>query len=929
MFKYNIKLNFFYNIVVSPSFIFSILIILLSDVSFTAAANSEESVIKPQNHLKADQTQTPKYTESGGTKTPKIISSASELDYPPFAIVRADGTADGFSVELLKAVTKAVGLEVNITVGPWHELKERLKNREIDVLPLVAYSKEREKIYDFSAPYLRMSSIAVFVRKGESSIHGYAELKNREVLVMRGDTAHEYAVKTGISDKLIVKDTFEEAMLLLSKGEHDAVIIQQLVGLQLIKKLGISNVVNVKAFEETNLKPNIKKLPYPQISQSNQITSDSQIAFNKANQEFEQKFCFAVQEGDHLLLGLLNEGLAIVFANGTYNELYNKWFAPILPQPPIPITLILKYLLFIVVPLMLVLAIAGIWFLKREVARKTESLMDAMKSQQQTDTQYRTLFNKMVDGFALHEIICDQYGKPMDFRFLSVNPSFERMSGLSSSEITGKTIREIRPNIESYWIDTYGHVALTGEGTTFEYYSRRMKRHLNVTVYQPQPMQFASIFEDITERKLAKEKEERLKTQLEQAQRMESIGTLAGGIAHDFNNILSPIIGYTEILIDDARNIVIDNDNSDKPANINYFNDIKCLDEIYKAALRAKELVKQILTFSRQSGTAIQIIKIQPIIKEVLKLIRSTIPTTIEIRQDIKSECGHVKADPTQIHQIVMNLVTNAFHAMEDRGGELTINLKEVELGPYDSDSVAYLLDAYRNMPDGDIASSAGDYACLIPGTYACLAIEDTGVGIDSSLIPKIFDPFFTTKGAGKGTGLGLSVVHGIVKGMNGTINVYSEPGKGTKFNIYLPVVKTSSEDNSFETQKEIIKGTGRVLLVDDEKSVAEMEKKMLERIGYEVVSSVSSIEALEVFRTNPNKFDLVITDMTMPVMEGDKLAAEMIKIRPDIPILLCTGFSHKISQEKVDAIGIKGILMKPVIMKDLAEKIRTVLNAG
>lgn len=825
-------------------------------------------------------------------KPPKIVKSGSELDYPPFAIVRPDGTADGFSVDLLKEVIKAVGLQVYIVVAPWHELKESLRKGELDVLPLVSYSPERDLIYDFSAPYLRMSTVAIFVRKGEESIHGYADLKNKEVLVMRGDAAQEYALKTGICDNLIVTDSFDEAFLMLSKGRHDAVIIQQLVGYQLIKKLGIANVVNVKSFEETSFKPAVKKSPRKNKT-AQTISADNNVA------NFEQKFCLAVKEGNHELLGVLNEGLAIVFANGTYDKLYNKWFTPILPTPPVPITLVLKYLLFVTVPVLLILAIAGIWFLKKEIRKKTETLTAEMVSRQSADAQYITLFNTMVDGFTLHEIIYDQNGKPLDFRVLAVNPAFEQIIGLKSSEIVGKTLREILPDRESHWIDTYIDISLTGETATFEYYLQRVKRHLNITAYQPEPMKFACIFEDITESKINREKEEHLKNQLEQAQKMEAIGTLAGGIAHDFNNILSPIIGHTEILLDDAYDIVDDNTNHRKE---DIAENIKSLNEIYKAALRAKELVKQILTFSRQTPAEIKIMKMQPIIKEALKLIRSTIPTTIDIKQNIRNDCGAVKADPTQVHQIVMNLATNAFHAMEESGGVLNISLREVALDD-------------KNAAD------------IPSGSYACLEISDTGVGIAPELLSKIFNPFFTTKESGKGTGLGLSVVHGIVKGINGYINVYSELGKGTKFTIHLPVVESFFQEQPFNQRAVIPQGRGQILIVDDEPIVAQMEKKMLERIGYEVTSRVSSVEALEAFRINPRKFDLVITDMAMPGMAGDKLAAELIKIRADIPILLCTGFSQKISQDNADTIGIKGILMKPVIFKELADKVKELIE--
>jgi len=393
---------------------------------------------------------------------------------------------------------------------------------------------------------------------------------------------------------------------------------------------------------------------------------------------------------------------------------------------------------------------------------------------------------------------------------------------------------------------------------------------------------YRGINKDITARK-------RLEGQLQQAQKMESIGTLAGGIAHDFNNILFPIVGHTEMLLEDV------------PEN-SPFRD--SLNGIYTSALRAKDLVKQILTFSRQEKSQLKLMKMQPVIKEALKLIRSSIPTTIGIKQDIQSDCGVIKADPTQIHQIVMNLATNAYHAMEKTGGDLKVGLKEIKLSEYD------VID-----PD------------MTPGSYACLTISDTGKGMNKELTQKIFDPFFTTKEKGKGTGMGLSVVHGIVLGMNGAIQVNSQPGKGTQFDVYLPVQKTFFEKQLSISNAKIQGGTEQVLLVDDEEAILTMEKQILERLGYQVTSRTSSIEALEAFRDRPDKFDIVITDMAMPNMSGEKLSAELVKIRPDIPVLICTGFSETMSEEKATSMGIKGFLLKPIVIKDLAQKIREVLD--
>ncbi len=388
---------------------------------------------------------------------------------------------------------------------------------------------------------------------------------------------------------------------------------------------------------------------------------------------------------------------------------------------------------------------------------------------------------------------------------------------------------------------------------------------------------------DITELK-------KMELNLQQAQKMESIGKLAGGIAHDFNNILFPILGHTEMLLNDT-------------SNDNVFH--TKLEKIYSAALRAKDLVKQILTFSRQESSELKLMKMQPIVKEALKLIRSSISTTIEMKQNIRENCGLVKADPTQIHQVIMNLTTNAFHAMEEKGGELKVNLKEVQLG----ESEITTMD-------------------MTPGVYALLTVADTGQGMDKSLIKKIFDPFFTTKHVGKGTGMGLSVVHGIVKNMEGAIQVNSEPGIGTEFFVYLPLANNSSKEEKTQPEKPFFQnGTERILLIDDEEEILIMQKMLLESLGYQVTSYISSIKALEAFRAAPDEFDMVITDTAMPKMPGDRLSFELIKICPGIPILLCTGFSKTMSEEKATSLGIKGFLLKPVALKDFSHKIREVLD--
>jgi len=375
----------------------------------------------------------------------------------------------------------------------------------------------------------------------------------------------------------------------------------------------------------------------------------------------------------------------------------------------------------------------------------------------------------------------------------------------------------------------------------------------------------------------------------QQSQKMESIGTLAGGIAHDFNNILSPIIGYTELLLGDIS--------EKSPLRIS-------LNKVLRGALRAKDLVKQILTFSRQTDQEKRPMKVQHILKEALKLSRSILPSTIEIKQEIHQACGMIMADPTQIHQIVMNLITNAFHAMEESGGTLTVTLKEIDLTP-------------DNIPDAN----------LLSGPYVCLTIADTGTGIDEKAKARLFEPYFTTKEIDKGTGLGLAVVHGIVSTYRGAIVVESAHGKGTEFKVYIPRIVSEVEVKAEIQPTTALTGNERILLVDDEEAISTMLKAMLERLGYQVTVRNSSTDTLEAFRARPDSFDLVITDMTMPNLTGDKLAIEIKKLRPNIPIILCTGFSEKISEGQSTLFGIDEVLMKPVVMIDLAKAVRNVLD--
>lgn len=394
---------------------------------------------------------------------------------------------------------------------------------------------------------------------------------------------------------------------------------------------------------------------------------------------------------------------------------------------------------------------------------------------------------------------------------------------------------------------------------------------------------YHGILRDVTEQK-------RLQNRLTQAHKMEAIGTLAGGIAHDFNNILYAITGFTELALEDV---------AEEGSTKEY------LKRVIAAGERAKFLVNQILTFSRRTEQEKKPILVAPIVQEVCKFLRASLPATIAIYQDIDRRLGSILGDPTQIHQVLMNLCTNAGHAMRRTGGELFVGLHEVEL---DSTAIA----GYQGVP---------------AGVYQRLVVRDTGTGIEPSVKERMFDPYFSTKEKGEGTGLGLAVVHGIVQGHKGIIRVNSTLSKGTAFEVYLPVVE---EEPTLEKHTAAVpmSGSERILLVDDEETIVEIVEAMLERLGYSVVTTGNSFQALELFRTDPEGFDLVITDMTMPNMTGKDLAEKMIAIRRDIPIILCTGFSELITEEQAKSIGIRELIMKPITKNELGETIRRVLGA-
>ncbi|MFZ2447884.1 MAG: response regulator [Syntrophobacteraceae bacterium] len=502
------------------------------------------------------------------------------------------------------------------------------------------------------------------------------------------------------------------------------------------------------------------------------------------------------------------------------------------------------------------------------------------------------IYSAIVDQAAEGIVLVDSE----TLRLVEFNDAACQGLGYSREEFADLTLFDLQGILARKEVTEHARALVKAGHAHFEYQQRRKDGTFRDVLISNRVINLrgreylVEIWQDITERKHSEAEQARAEAQLKQAQKMEALGTLAGGIAHDFNNILGIIFGYSEMAQADAED----------PIRVREY-----LDQVLNGARRAKDLVQQILAFSRRSGQEKKPLKVGLIVNEALKMLRASLPSTIEIEMNVASKAA-VMADPTQIHQVLMNLCTNSAHAMRGDVGVLNVSLTDVYLGP----------------------ESVPPHSELQHGPHVKLTVKDTGHGIDPSNLDRIFDPFFTTKEQGVGTGLGLSVVHGIVKGHGGAIVVESRPGEGTAFHVFFPAIEAAAEQPAM-VDAPLPRGRERILVVDDEPVLAKTAKQMLERLGYCVEFRTSGVDALEAIRHQPKEdpFDLVITDMTMPCLTGADLTRELYKVRSNLAVIICTGFSEKMDREKAKSLGIQGFLMKPVVLKELAVMVRSVLD--
>jgi len=494
----------------------------------------------------------------------------------------------------------------------------------------------------------------------------------------------------------------------------------------------------------------------------------------------------------------------------------------------------------------------------------------------ESEKRYRQLFQNQPSGFALHEIITDPDGTPFDYRFLEINPSFERLTGLNAVDLIGKTQLEVMPNSEPYWVQRYGKVALTGESISFENYSGELNRHYQVHAYSPEPGKFATLFYDITDRKKAEEERNVFEQQLQHSQKLESLGVLSGGIAHDFNNILAIIMGYCSL-------IKLDYEMAEKNIPI-----------IEKAAERAAGLCRQMMAYAGKAQLTKTKINIVEKVDDIVNMLKSTLPPNVVINANYSAGIPIIDGDASQLGQVVMNLIINASEAISTGQGKVDVSLARIKV------IAVKAYEDYHGKP-------------IPPGDYICLEVTDNGCGMDEETKWRIFEPFYTTKFTGRG--LGMSAVLGIINSHNGALQLFSQPGQGTTFKVFLPAPTsdiTGVEHKIDSAPPAPWHGSGTILLVEDEESIRNLVKNFLEIFGFTVLEAVNGKEALNIYQKNAADITLVLTDMGMPIMDGYELFAELKKLNPELPIIVSSGYGDAEVSSRIGSDNIAGIISKP-----------------
>ncbi len=782
-----------------------------------------------------------------------VIRVGVLVDNYPYSYKNDSGTMEGFSVDLLAAIERIMSLKLERIEGTTTEINKAFLSGSIDMLQSYAEALERRSYCDFSVPYLPMSG-SIIVKKGTLGIRTIEDLRGKRILVHRNSLGETTLLNAGMRDYIVYAETVEDALRKLHEGLGDATLATRLSAISLSRKMGI----------------------------------DDLEAVGDAIGEYKVRYAFALRLGQRDTLAQINEGLAILQGKGRgelseYDRIYAKWFSSMdrkrYSKEEITLATSIGLALALIIAVWASLHQKG---LRKRIARQAEELR--LKEQ-----QYRGVFESSLEGLI---VLSKASGTPADFSIEQCNPAVLRIFDLAQPPKTDSSLRKLHLSSAGL-CDRIAETLSPGKNALFEYNflngSKQVWIHCSVAHIEEKLL---VVLADVSEAKEAEERLHQSQEQPRQTQKPEALGTLASGIAHVFNNILTGVIGNAELASMDTD-----------PSHPSY----PCLEEILRSSDRAKALVRQILAFSRKAESKYELVSVNQIVGEVLRFLRATTPSYIEIKNSVEGAPSFIKADPNQMHQVLMNLCTNSIQAMKGRPGVLEIIEQRIDIGPE--------LIAMHSL--------------LKEGLHARLSIRDSGCGMTPEVMQRIFEPFFTTKAPGEGTGLGLSVVHGIMQKHGGAVTVYSQPDKGTAFHLYFPLSEGPIEETSAKLTVEYLpRGRQqRVLFLDDEKTIANSAGAMLKRLGYTERVFTDASEAMQAFATKPSDFDVVVTDLTMPKITGLDVSARIRTIRPDIPIILASGYMMEGDRAQAKANGVQIIIDKPITMQALASALATCLE--
>lgn len=750
-------------------------------------------------------------------------------DNYPFSFRAADGTLEGFAVELTHAIESVMGLRFERVIGPTREVHAKFIARELDCMQAYAHFPERERSFDFSVPYLTLSG-ALFVREGEKSIRSLEDCRGRRVAVHRGSMGEAILRRAGLADSIYSVDSVEKSLLAVAHGEADATLVSRLSGLALAHKLELKNLEALEG-----------DVP-----------------------GYEVRYCYAVQAGDRELLAKINEGLAILVRTGRFNRIYQKWFGHLEPTGYTALEVMMAVALGLVVALLVTLW--AMWRLRRMQARLVRQ-----------SEEIRAVFDGAHDGLLVLE-----RDEADDYRVRRINAVGVRLLGFATPPAEGARLTALLGAEKSLLARLISGIRLQ-QTHSFEY-EKAAGGWWRVTV-GPLGHTVLMSLSDISESVRAREQLKLQDQRLMQTQKLEAIGTLAGGIAHDFNNVLTAILGHTELCLLSLP--------PERP-------ETESLQHVMRAGRRARQLVQQILAFSRRVESSRQAVPVMPLLQETTELLRVMGRGAVAFELRANGEIPAILADAAQAHQVFMNIGTNAVQALRGVSGQVVFSVETVEMNE-------------RHGPRP---------AELAPGRYVRVGIQDNGPGMAPDVQARIFEPFFTTKAPGEGTGLGLSVVHGIVQQHGGAVTVYSQPGRGTLFHVYLPAATGEARESS-ATPFELPRGRGQeILLVDDDSAVLSTAREMLLQLGYRPCAFERAETAWTEFSARPTAFAVVFTDMTMPGMNGLQLTARIKALQPTQPVLVASGFFTEAEELEAKKLKVVRLVPKPFSVASIARAV-------